>query len=201
LRFFPWNLEPWNKKMLDRLRSEVQDYFQAYYAELRRLIAEHDDSADIPGWFRGGREITTSACTDGVVVVHMPYDPESRAYPERADSYRFDLASARGYSVRDLVRESYSLTFPDTSKMEVMPEYAPGGDFGPFVRLWPAHVVRPFFPDEREMNEVMSHWTRLDAASMSNLDLWRDNEVARRQAWEALRPYVEGEDVPVPRLE
>jgi hypothetical protein len=36
---------------------------------------------------------------------------------------------------------------------------------------------------------------------MSNLDLWRDNEVARRQAWEALRPYVEGEDVPVPRLE
>jgi hypothetical protein len=55
LRFFPWNLEPWNKKMLDRLRSEVQDYFQAYYAELRRLIAEHDDSADVPEWFRGGR--------------------------------------------------------------------------------------------------------------------------------------------------
>jgi hypothetical protein len=165
------------------------------------LIAEHNDSADIPEWFRGGREITTSACTDGVVVVHMPYDAESRAYPERADSYRFDLASARGYSVTKLVQESYSPTFPDKSKMEVIPEYASGGDLETFVRLWPAHVVSHFLPDGREINDVMSHWTRLDAASMSKLDLWRDNEVARRQAWEALRPYVKGEDMPVPRLE
>ncbi len=50
-----WRSGPWDGGMLDRLRPEVEGYFRAYYAELRRLVAEHDDSADIPDWFRGGR--------------------------------------------------------------------------------------------------------------------------------------------------
>ncbi|MDQ3864043.1 MAG: hypothetical protein M3317_11195 [Actinomycetota bacterium] len=80
-----------------------------------------------------------------------------------------------------------------------MPEYTPGEDFGTFVHLWPAHMFSHPLPDGREMN-LASDWTRLDAASMSNLDLRRDTTVARRQAWEALRPYVEGGDnLPVPR--
>jgi hypothetical protein len=58
-----------------------------------------------------------------------------------------------------------------------------------------------YLPDGREFN-VVSEWTRLDAASMSNLDLWREQSTALRQAWEALHPYVVGgDDVPVPRPE
>ncbi len=74
--------------------------------------------------------------------------------------------------------------------------YAPGEDFGTFVRLWPAHEGHPA-PNGYQLN-VISEWTRLDAASMSNLGRWRDQAAARREAWEALCPYVEGGDVPVP---
>ena len=75
--------------------------------------------------------------------------------------------------------------------------YAPGEDFGTFVRLWPAYEGHPA-TDEYEFT-VISEWTRLDAASMSNLDRWQDHTAARHEAWEALRPYVEEGKVPVPR--
>ena len=67
-----WRSGPWNREMLERLASELQDYFETYYAELRRLVVGNGESADIPGWFRGGRIIYTSACTDGVVAAHKP---------------------------------------------------------------------------------------------------------------------------------
>ena len=195
-----WRSGPWNREMLERLASELQDYFETYYAELRRLVVENGESADIPGWFRGGRIIYTSACTDGVVAAHKPYDVETRTYPEVENTYRFHLPVEHGYWVGELVREQYSPTLPDGSKMEVMPEYAPGEDFGTFVRLWPEYVFSHYLPDGRQRG-CTSQWTRLDAASMSNLDLWRDTTTAHEQAWEALRPYVEGGDVPIPRPE
>jgi hypothetical protein len=133
-----WRSGPWNRAMLERLASEMQDYFETYYAELRRLVVENDDNADIPGWFRGGRAIYISACTDGVVAAHKPYDVETRTYPERENTYRFHLPVEHGYGVGELVREQYSPTLPDGSKMEVMPEHAPGEDFGTFVACGPS---------------------------------------------------------------
>jgi hypothetical protein len=144
-----WRSGPWDAGMLDRLRFEVESYFRAYYAELRRLVAEHDDRADIPEWFRGGRQIETDACTDGVVIAHTPYHPESRTYSAREDTYRFRLAVEHGNSVGEKLGEWYSPEFPDGSKLEVMPEYSPGEDFGIFVRLWPAHMFSHYLPDGR----------------------------------------------------
>jgi hypothetical protein len=186
-----WRSGPWDRAMLDRLRIEVQAYFRSYYEELRRLVAEFDNSADMPEWFRGGRIITTSACTDGGVIAHKPYEVETRPYPERPDSYRFHRPVEHGYSVGELVRERLRPAFPDGSRLEVMPEYAPGADFGAYVRLGPARMFSHYLPNGDEVY-VNSDWTRLDAASMSYLGLWRDTTRARVQAWEALRPYVEG---------
>jgi hypothetical protein len=37
------------------------------------------------------------------VIMHSPYDVESRTYPERADSYRFYLPVEHGYSLKIMV--------------------------------------------------------------------------------------------------
>lgn len=190
---------PWTQGKLNKLRYDVRGYFRTYYAELRRLIAEYEETADIPRWFNGGRQITTSCCGDGVVVVHEPYDLEAMAFPERDDSYNFHLAAEHG-RLWSVGRRLYGCRpkMPDGRRIAGgIPDYAQGEDFGIFVRLWPAYEGHPA-PDGYQLN-VMSQWTRLDAASMSNLGRWRDRTVAYREAWEALRPYVEGGDVPVPR--
>ncbi len=175
----------------------MRAYFETYYAALRELVSEHDEDADLPGWLKGGREISASLCTDGVVVVHVPYEKESQTYPERDDSYSFYADPAgRGFSVGRLVHEHYAPEMPDGRKMWVMPEYAPGEDFGAFVRLWPAHEGHPA-PDGYQL-DVTSHWTRLDAVSRSNLNVWKSEMLARHQAEAAVRPYLEGEG-PIPR--
>lgn len=187
----------WSRELLDRLSSEVQEYFRAYYSELRRLTAEHED-ADLPYWFWGGRQIVTSACTDGLVIAHSPYDVETHTFPEREDSFSFCLGPAdQGISVGELVRDSYSPTFPDGGKMEVMPVYPPGEDFGYYLIRTPAYEGFP--AGEGYSVGSISDWTRLDVASRSYLHVWRDRERAERDAWEAVRPYVEDDDQPVPR--
>ncbi len=193
-----WRLGPWSLGKLDQVRNDVDGYFRAYYAELRRLLTEHEGHADIPVWFRGGRQITTHACTDGVVIGHVPYEPELRTFPEREDSYEFTLAVERGFSVVELVHDLYSMEFPDGSTFEVMPHFQPGSEFPTFVRLWPAYMFSHPLPNGRDMGSA-SHWTRLDAVAMNDLDRWQDKKAARREAWQALRPYVEGwEKLPVP---
>lgn len=186
--------------MLERLQMEVQDYFRAFYSELRRLMAEHED-ADLPYWFAGGRQIVTSTCTDGVLIVHSPYDPETMTFPEWEDSFGFHLGPVNeGLSVEELVRGSYSPAFADGSKMDVMPSDWPGGDFGHYLSRWPAYEGYPA-GDDADLG-IVSSWTRLEAASMSYLHVWRDTERARIDAWETVRPYVEEDDndkLPVPR--
>lgn len=123
-----------------------------------------------------------------------------RYRPDHQGAGPTDLPVEHGYRVGELVREQYSPTLPDGSKMEVMPEHAPGEDFGTFVRLWPEYVFSHYLPDGRQRG-CTSRWTRLDATSMTNLDPWRDATRAHEQGWEALSPHVAGGDVPVPRPE
>ena len=181
--------------MLERLRMEVQDYFRVFYPELRRLMSEHED-ADLPYWFGGGREIETYACTDGVAIVHVPYNPETLTFPEREDSFNFNRSpAANGQSVKELVRNSFA-----TTSLEVIPADWPCGDFGHYLRRWPAYVGYPA-GDDADLG-VLSDWTRLEVASVSYLHVWRDAESARADAWETVRPYVEEDDndkLPVPR--
>jgi len=98
-----------------------------------------------------------------------------------------------GYSVGSFVKDRLSPKFGDGSKLEVMPEHAPGEDFGMFTRLWPAHMLSHELPDGREFG-IISQWTRLDAVSVGSVGVWADKTLARRQGWAALRPYIEGWD-------
>lgn len=73
---------PWSQEMLDWLCNDVEEFYSAYYSELREKTAEHDPEFRVlPHWFKGGRKINAIACKDGVVVVHLPYDVGTMTFP------------------------------------------------------------------------------------------------------------------------
>src|SRR3712207_3306881 len=85
-------------EMLDELRTEITSYFEAYYSALRNEIAGHDALYDsIPHYFKGSREVVTSFCRDGVLIVHEPAEIEQ-------DSYVFE--SVLDTRVEDVVARS-----------------------------------------------------------------------------------------------
>ncbi len=179
--------------MLDELRSGVEGYFRAYYSELRKHIAVHDPEFRVlPHWFKGGREVHTVACKDGVVVVHWPYDKETMTFPDREDSYRFYVQPSE--LVKERVAE-YDFPWMNPSGLPanmqpLIRDYVPGEEFE--SGYWP-EPRRSYSPLDSEGNSIIEAdtWTRLDYTDMRNLDTWRDVPWAREQARFILRRYLE----------
>src|ERR687890_1184940 len=68
-------------EMLEELRTQITSYFEAYYSALRNEIAGHDALYDsIPRYFKGQREVVTTFCRDGVLIVHKPAETEEDSY-------------------------------------------------------------------------------------------------------------------------
>src|SRR5215208_5884833 len=90
-------------EMLEELRTQITGYFEAYYLALRNEIAGHEALYDsIPHYFKGTREVVTSFCRDGVLIVHEPAQTGQ-------DSYVFE--SVLDTRVEDVVAR-YTPTLP-----------------------------------------------------------------------------------------
>jgi hypothetical protein len=171
LRQMPKELTP---EMLDELRIEIKSYFEAYYSALRNEIAGHDALYDlIPRYFKGQREVVTSFCRDGVLIVHLPAGGEQ-------DTYVFE--SVLGTRVEDAVA-SYTPILPSGKRATII-DYSPYEDFGTFSLTEPLR-------QEENGRTYESEWTRMDIASWNNLGMWRDKRQARGLARNELRPYLE----------
>jgi hypothetical protein len=161
-------------EMLDELRTEITSYFEAYYSALRNEIAGHDALYDsIPHYFKGSREVVTSFCRDGVLIVHNPAETGQ-------DSYVFE--SVLDTRVEDVVA-TYTPTLPSGESVTMI-DYSPYEDFGAFSLTEPLR-------QEENGRTYESEWTRMDIASWNNLGMWRDRLQARRLARNDLRPYLE----------
>jgi len=161
-------------EMLGELRTEITRYFEAYYSALRNEIAGHDALYDsIPHYFKGSREVVTSFCRDGVVIVHEPADTEQ-------NSYVFE--SVLDTWVEDMVAR-HTPTLP-SGESETIIDYSPYEDFGAFSLTEPLR-------QEENGRTYESEWTRMDIASWNNLGMWRGKLQARRLARNDLRPYLE----------
>ena len=161
-------------EMLDELRIEIESYFEAYYSALRNEIAGHDALYDsIPHYLKGQREVVTSFCRDGVLIVHLPADGGQ-------DTYVFE--SVLDTRVEDAVA-SYTPTLP-SGKRATMIDYSPYEDFGTFSLTEPLR-------QEENGSTYESEWTRMDIASWNNLGMWRDKRQARGLARNELRSYLE----------
>jgi hypothetical protein len=177
--------------MLDRLRHDIEEYYSAYHSELRKQIAEHDPEFQVlPHWLKGGRKVVTICCEDGVVVVHLPYEPDTMTFLDREDSYDFYLRP--GELVGEWVAEyGHPWMNPGGLPVDMQPliaEYAPGEDFGPGYWLEPRRSYSPL-DSERFMTEE-DKWSRLDYTNMQKLDIWQDVPRAREQARYIPRRYI-----------
>jgi hypothetical protein len=162
-------------EMLEGLRTEIKSYFEAYYSALRNEIAGHDALYDsIPHYFKGQREVVTTFCRDGVLIVHKPAETEQ-------DSYVFE--SLLDTRVEDVIAR-YTLTLPSGESATII-DYSPYEDFGTFSLAEPLR-------QEENGRTFESEWTRMDIASWNNLGMWRDRLQARGLARNDLRPYLEG---------
>lgn len=150
---------------LEALRSQITDYYETYYSELRSRLADHslNLSATAPDHFKGRREIITELGNDGAVITHWPAPQDS-----------FDFHISPESSAKELAAEQCG--------GEQILDYQPGEDFGFYEISEPLRLAVD--------GEVVwtSEWTRMQISS--RLDVWRNPENARREVEEDLRPYM-----------
>jgi hypothetical protein len=150
---------------LERLREQITEYYETYYAELRTRLSDHSTplSYSAPDHFKGYRRIVTELGSDGVVISH---------WPAAQDSFDFHISPER--TAKDLAAELCA--------GEELLDYPPGSDFGLYQIAEPLQLV----VDERVV--WVSEWKRMEISS--RIDVWENPEAARKAVEEDLLPYT-----------
>jgi hypothetical protein len=184
-----------SEEIQERLRTEIESYFRAYYSALRDLTAAYHEHAEdteprrgshgfadtgsVPDFYRGAKDVRTFFCNDGVVVAHCP------ARNRQQDAYTFE---DRSWATVQGAIKAATPPFPNGDRAGIM-SYEPGEGFGAKSIAGPISVWDPG-PEGIPAN-YSTDWTRLDWAHKDNLDCWRDPSEARERAREDLSKYVE----------
>jgi hypothetical protein len=153
---------------LERLREQITEYYETYYAELRSQLTGHDPATFqfVPEVFKGYRRVVTELGRDGVVVTHWPSSRDSFDFHISPDSEAKDLAAVHCGGARII-------------------DYPPGSDFGTYEIAEPLQLV----VDDRVV--WVAQWTRIEISS--RLDAWLSTDQARTAARKDLLPYREAE--------
>lgn len=181
---------PWTPEDLNQLEVDVTNYFLAYYAELRRLVSEHE-SDSLPEWIKGFRLVHTHACKDGVLIVHIYEDkiPQelSLKFDQDGPQFHFDIYP------NVLVNDLYSQFIPPRlggGRFPVPATPEPGQKFGRYTYLRPLELLYPMSPQRYVTEKAERLWTRLEYADIEETvakGRWRDTFLAMEEADLALQ--------------
>ncbi len=180
-----------SEELQDRLRAEIESYFQAYYSALKDLTAAYLEGTEpsrdkhgfaapgaVPDFYRGAKDVRTFFCKDGVAVVHFP--ARTRQY----DAYSFE---DRSWAMVQGVVRAVTPPFPNGDRVGML-SYEPGEDFCADSASGPMEVWDP--GPEGTPATYSTAWTRLDWAHKNHLDRWQNSAEARQRAREDLRRYI-----------
>jgi hypothetical protein len=158
-------LEELSFQDLERLREQITEYYETYYAELRTRLSDYSSPLpySVPDHLKGYRRIVTELGKDGVVISH---------WPAGQDSFDFHISPER--TANDLVA--------DLCAGEQILDYPPASDFGFYQIAEPLQLI----VDDRVV--WVSEWKRLDISSRPSV--WENPEVARKAVEEDLLPYL-----------
>jgi hypothetical protein len=178
---------------LQKLRGGITEYFEAYYAEVRRLIETYNAYDDVPTSYQGCRRVLTTLGTDGIVITHWSALGDSFEFEVSRESTEEIIAKqTNNFSSRpDLARYSPEtagrrfkvITIENAHRLRILPHTA-GRDFGAVTIQEPVKV-----PTE-DGTLWITGWTRLDAASIDNLYTWTNAAKARTEARDHLSRYL-----------
>lgn len=152
---------------LEELRSQITDYYETYYSELRSRLSDHElaiPAAVVPDSLRGNRRIVSELGKDGIVITH---------WHDGQDSFDFHISPEK--TAAELVA--------DQCGGEAILEYEPGEDFGTYQIPEPLKLVVD--------GEIVwtASWKRLDVSS--NFGNWKDPDVAREAAREDIAAIMD----------
>ncbi len=170
---FAWRRTLTNNR-LQLIRQQVIRYFHAYYTELRSEI-EKNETARVPDYLRGYKDVVFELGDDGCVITHYPSDADE-------DTFHFNIA--QGYTVVDIADAKVN-TGPFRGLIELL-DYRPGDDFGAGTVMAPLEV-------RQDNITYVTSWVRLDYASWVNIDMWQDESEAIKSARDLIRTYVRSE--------
>jgi hypothetical protein len=183
---------------MDRLTTQIVEYYDTYFSELRRQLSRPDLFAEaVPAFLRGYKRVISVGAKDGLIVAHFPVElgmtlsakdsgsalMRFPAQPDAGeDSYEF--IQIPNVPVRVLVND---LSGGEDIEMELPLEGASWGVAG--FNAPPQGV-------DMTIGELawQAPWTRLVAADFRYLRWWENTERARREAREDVEPYVRGQE-------
>jgi hypothetical protein len=183
---------------MDRLTTQIVEYYDTYFSELRRHLSRPDLFAEaVPTFLRGYKRVISVGAKDGLIVAHFPIElgitlsaKDSGSAPirfpsrpdAREDSYEF--IQIPNVPVRVLVND---LSGGEDFEIGIPPEGASWGVAG---------FKAPQQGVDATTGELawQAPWTLLVAADFRYLRWWENTERAKREAWEDVEPYVRGQE-------
>jgi hypothetical protein len=147
----------------EELENHLRSYYEAYYYELEGRMSRYPAMHEIfPDLLLGPRRVISILASDGIVATH---------WPTREQSFEFRVSTGR--MMKDITESERAVEGPSGMWVDLF-DYDAGSDFGAF-ELWRIEVI-----DNGTV--VKPDWTRVDVASLDNLDLFRDEAQARENA-------------------
>jgi hypothetical protein len=180
----------------ERLPTQIIEYYDTYFSELRSYLMNPDLFADaVPDSLKGYKRVISIGSKDGLVVAHFPIDLEITVSAEGRGN-----AVMRFPSIHNAKDDSYEfIQLPNVPVREVV-NLVSGGedveiDFPPEGVPW---GVRGFSAPQQKVDLTtgdlawQAPWTQLIAADLHYLRFWESTERARREAREDVEPYLRG---------
>lgn len=178
---------------LQRLRTQIPEFYGAYFSELRGRLERPDLFAEaVPDRMKGRKRIVSMVGRDGLLVVHTPIEKEI-VVTEDASGRRLAFFPAEP----DAEDDRYEFVMVPGEPVSILANFIGGGEEIeldiPSDALW---GVKGFSAPQQKVDAESGElawtapWSRLVAVDLSHLSYFEDLQRARAEAREEVEPYV-----------
>lgn len=178
---------------LQALPGQIEEFYDAYYSELRRGLARSDVFSEaVPEFLKGYKRVLTVGGTDGVVVAHFPVEWEITVSGKGSGEVLLKFSSEP-----DAARDTYDFAAPFQLPARELAESLSGEeDIGLGISPGVPWGVIGFSSPQQKIDATTGElawkapWTRLICADFNSLHHWGDPKRAETEAREDLDPYI-----------
>jgi hypothetical protein len=178
---------------IERLPGQIQQFYGAYFSELRRVLAGPNVLSEaVPEFLTGYKRVLTLGGTDGVVVAHFPVDLEITVSGKGTGEVLLKFSSEP-----NAVRDAYEFVAPFGLPARELAEALSGEeDIGLGVSAGVPWGAIGFAAPQQKVDATtgklawQAPWTRLICADFNSLRYWEDPRRAKAEAREDLDPYI-----------
>lgn len=178
---------------IQALPGQIEEFYDAYFSELRRGLARSDVFVEaVPEFLKGYKRVLAVGCADGVVVAHFPVEWEITVSGKGSGEVLLKFSSEP-----DAARNAYDFAAPFQLPARELAESLSGEeDIGLEISPGVPWGVIGFSSPQQKIDAATGElawkapWTRLICADSNSLHYWGDPKRAEAEALEDLDPYI-----------